>query len=158
MAVRHRANIRARTADDRDIAHIGLVSRCQSLRQSSLVAALRASCPVDGRSRIPSALVVERQSVGLVAKCCKCVFQLIVRNTVDHCHRGSSERILHFAANNNFNRFVVLAVDSLSIPKASAICSICREAGRCGSIVDGNRSTFHKVRIEFDSRFLINSF
>ena len=94
MAVRHRAHVRARTADDRDIIRFGLVSRCQSRRQSIRIAALRASCPVDGRIRIPLGVIKERQRVVGAVQSSKCLFQRIIRHTANRCHA----LVLHSAA------------------------------------------------------------
>ena len=87
MAVRHLAHVRARTADDRDIARIGLVSLRQSIHQSGCRRVFAvASLPVDRRSRIPSTFVIERQGVSCVAKSSKRLFQRIIRHTANRGH------------------------------------------------------------------------
>ena len=65
VAVGHRADIRARTADNRDRARIRLVRRRQRGRQRRRVAALRTRRPVDRRFRVPGGFVQERKRMVL---------------------------------------------------------------------------------------------
>ena len=67
VSVGHFADIRARTADNRDRARIRLVRRRQRFRQRLRlrVAALRTRRPVDRRCRVPGGILQERERVVL---------------------------------------------------------------------------------------------
>ena len=153
MAVRHRAHVRARTADDRDIIRFGLVSRCQSRRQSIRIAALRASCPVDGRIRIPLGVIKERQRVVGAVQSSKCLFQRIIRHTANRCHALALRREDRFARNSNRGVLVRVCGLLLIIPEGvAALAALCK-AISSRICINRDRCAFrHQGCIDLDSR------
>ena len=153
MTVRHRAHIRARTADDRDIIRFGLVSRCQSLRQSSLVAALRASCPVDVLP-CPSILAKKLKGVVRAVQSSKCLFQRVERFIANLGHALALRREDRFVRNSNRSVLVGLCGLLLVVPEGVAAIAALREASSSRTCINRDRCAAfrHQGRIDLDSR------
>ena len=153
MAVRHLAHVRARTADDGDIARIGLVSLRQSSRQSSLIAVLLASCPVDILP-CPSILVKKLKGVVRAVQSSKCLFQRIERFIANLGHALALRREDRFARNSNRGVLVRVCGLLLIIPEGvAALAALCK-AFCLGVSVNRDLSAFgHQRRIDLDCSF-----